>query len=184
MDTFTIVTGLASLFGFAVQVFDLFPKFGRARQVIFLLLVGVFIGSVLRAIEPSSVKLNIQFTGFTIIIALFAAVIIGFLMAAAFSTDVNKRGEFYGVASIGFIVFVFILFLGGLLSGTLESPVVEKQRVTISELNTLAERALQNRDFERAIMHLHAIESRILGDSARLKLIQEKIRQIEHQELK
>jgi hypothetical protein len=184
MDTFTIVTGLASLFGFVVQAFDLFPKFGRARQVIFLLLVGVFIGSILRLIEPSSVKLSIKFTGFTIVITLFAVVIIGFLMAAAFSTDINKRGEFYAVASIGFIVFIFILIFGGMFSFLPESPVIEKQKVTISELNTLTERALQNRDFERAIMHLRTIESRLSGDDVRLKLIKEKIRQIELQELK
>jgi hypothetical protein len=184
MDKFTLITGLASLFGFAIQAFDLFPKFGRARQTIFLLLVGVFIGSLLRAIDPSSLKLNLQVTGFTIVIALFATVIIGFLMAAAFSIDVNRRNEFYGVAGIGFIVFMFLLFFGTLITGKVVSPAMEKERVTINELNILAERCLQNKDFERALMHLHTIESRVSGDEVRLKLVQEKIRQIELQELK
>jgi len=184
MDTFTIITGLASLFGFAIQVFDLFPKFGRARQIVFLLLVGVFIGSLLRAIAPSSIKLNFQITGFIIVLALFAAVIIGFLIAAAFTSEINKRGEFYTVAGIGFGVFIVVLFLGSLVSGAIDSPTIEKQKVTISELNILAERAIQNKDYERAVMHLRTIESRVSNDDVRLKLVKEKIKQIELQELK
>lgn len=184
MDTFTLITGLASLFGFTIQAFDLFPKFGHTRQTIFLLLTGIFVGSLLRAIDPSSIKLSLQITGFTVVIALFAIVIMGFLIAAAFSTDAGKRGEFYGVAGIGFFVFVFILIAGGIASTAGVSPVVEKQRVTITELNTLVERALQNKDFERALMHLRTIEDRVQGDAIRMKLTQERIRQIELQELK
>lgn len=184
MDTFTLVTGLASLFGFAIQAFDLFPKFGRARQTVFVLLVGIFIGSLLRAIDPSSVRLNLHITGFTIVIALFAVVIIGFLMTAAFTQDFKKRNEFYGVAGIGFLAFIFVLMFGGIFSGAVESPAVEKRRVTITELNALADRALQNKDFERARMHLRTIEERVRGDDERSKVVKEKIRQIELQELK
>jgi hypothetical protein len=184
MDTFTIITGLASLFGFVIQAFDLFPKFGRARQVVFLLLVGVFIGSLLRAIDPSSVKLNLQFTGFNILIVFFVIAVIGFLIVAASSSDINKRNEFYTVAGIGFGAFIVVLLFGSLFTGMISSTEMEKQKVTISELNTLAERALQNRDFERAIMHLRTIESRVSRDDSRLKLVKEKIRQIELQELK
>ena len=184
MDTFTLVTGLASLFGFVIQVFDLFPKFGRARQTVFLLLVGIFIGSLLRAIDPSSVKLNLQVTGITIVIVLFAVVIMGFLIAAAFSTDGTKRGEFYGVAGIGFFVFIFVLIVGLVASNTGESPYVEKQRLTITELNVLVDQALQNKDFERALMHLRTIEERVRGDDERTKVVKERMRQIELQELK
>jgi len=184
MDKFTILTGLASLFGFMIQVFDLFPKFGRARQIVFLLLVGVFVGSLLRAIDPSSVRFNFQFTGLSILIAILAIVIIGFLIVAAFSSDINKRNEFYTIAGIGFGAFMVVLFFGMLFTGMIWSPDLEKQKVSISELNTLAERALQNRDFERAIMHYRTIESRVSSDDARLKLVREKIRQMELQELK
>jgi len=184
MDTFTLITGLASLIGFAIQVFDLFPKIGRVRQTVSLLLVGVFIGSFLRAIDPSSVKLNFQFTGFAIIVALFATVIVGFLMAAAFSSDIAKRSEFYGVAGIGFLVFIIVLFFGGLISGSVDNPSMEKQRISISELNILADQAIQNKDFERALMHMHTIESRINGTDPRLKTIKEKIQRIQLLELK
>jgi len=184
MDTFTLVTGLASLFGFAIQVFDLFPKLGRARQTVFVLLVGIFLGSLIRAIDASSIRLNIQVTGFTVVIALFVVVIIGFLMAAAFSNDLRKRGEFYGVAGLGFLVFIFVLMVGGIASGVVESPAIEKERITIAELNALAERALQNKDFDRALMHLRTIQSRVQGDSERSKIIKDKIREIEAQEIK
>ncbi len=148
------------------------------------MLVGVFIGSLLRAIDPSSVRLNFQITGFTIVIGLMVAVIVGFLVAAAFTGDYTRRNEFFAVSGIGFLAFIFVSFFGGLLSGALENQQAEKQQLTITEFNALAERALQNKDFERALMHLRTIENRVRGDKARLKLIQEKIRQIELQELK
>jgi hypothetical protein len=184
LDAFTIITGLASLFGFAIQVFDLFPRFGRARQIVFLLLVGIFIGSLLRAIDPASVRVAVSITGFTVVVGLFVAVIIGFLMAGAFTADVRKRGEFYGIAGIGFFVFMFVLMFGGAISFGVESPAVEKQRITIGELNVLVERAVQNKDFERALMHLRTIERRLGDDEARLNLIRDRIRQIQLQELK
>lgn len=191
MDTFTLITGLASLCGFAIQVFDLFPKLGRARQIIFLILVGVFIGSLLRAIDPSSVKLSLQVSGFTILVAIFLTIIIGFLIAAAFSNDVGKRSEFYSITGIGFLALLVFMIFGGLASGLIESNVnerekmtLEKERLTTSELNILAEQALQNKDFERAIMHLKTIESRLHLDDARIRLIQEKIKQIQLQEIK
>lgn len=182
MDAFTLITGLASLFGFAIQVFDLFPKFGRARQTVFLLLVGIFVGSLLRAIDPSSVRFDIRVTGFTIVIVSFALVIVGFLMAAAFSRDIQRRGEFYGVAGIGFLVFIFVLLFGGLMSGAMETPVMEKERITITELNALAEHALQNKNYERALIHLRTIHARVRGDD-RANTILEKIRQVELLEL-
>lgn len=183
MDTFTLLTGLASLFGFAIQAFDLFPKLGRSRQAVFLLLVGVFVGSLLRAIEPSSITLDLKISGFTTVIALFATVITSFLIAAAFTDDTTKRGEFYGVAGIGFFVFIIILGVGGMASGIGQNPALEKQRITTVELNALADHALQNKDYERALMHLRTIKERMQGDNDRTKIIKEKIRAIELLEL-
>ncbi len=184
MDTFTLITGLASLFGFIIQAFDLFPRFGRARQTIFLLLVGIFVGSLLRAIDPSSIRLQFQVTGVTLVIIIFAVVIVGFLVAAAFSTDTDKRSEFYAVAGVGFFVFIFVLAIGGAVSSATESPGMERERITIVELNMLADRALENKDYERALMHLGTIKLRVRGDEERSKTVREKIRQIELLELK
>jgi hypothetical protein len=184
MDTFTLLTGLVTLAGFTIQVFNLFPRLGRARQVVFLLTVGVFVGSLLRAIDPASVRIAISISGFTVIVSLFVLVIVGFLTAAAFTADAKKRGEFYGISSIGFFVFIFVLIFGGVTSQTGESTSVEKQRITITEFNLLVERALQTKDLDRALMHLHTMERRLSHDEERAKAIRERIRQIELQELK
>ena len=183
MDTFTLVTGLASLFGFVIQAFDIFPKLGRARQTVVLLLVGIFVGSLLRAIDPASIRLNLQITRFTVVITLFAVGVTCFLIAAAFTSDAAKRGEFYVIAGIGFFVFILFYIFGSIEPAGL-NPIDEKQRITIIELQTLADRALQNKDFERALIHLRTIEGRVHGDEVRMKLIQKRIRQIELQELK
>jgi len=190
MDTFTLVTGLASLFGFAIQAFDLFPQLGRARQTVFLILVGVFLGSLLRAIDPSSVKLNLQVSGFTILVAIFLTIVIGFLIAAAFSKDTIRRGEFYNIATVGsFIFFVFLVIggivtYGGIKTSSEETISLEKEKITTSELSTLVEQALQHKDFERAIMHLRTIKSRLDQNDERVKSIQEKIKQIQLEEIK
>lgn len=184
IDTFTLITGLASLFGFAIQIFDLFPRYGKARQRIFLLLVGIFVGSLLRAIEPASIHLNLEVTGFTTFVTLFALVIVGFLIAAATSNDIRKRGEFFAVAGLGFVGFMFTVFLGSMMFGGIESPAFEKEKLTVHELSVLSEEAVKSKDYERAVMHLKTIESRLQTDQARRNLVEERIRSIELLEVK
>lgn len=184
LDPFTLITGLASLFGFVIQIFDLFPRFGKARQVVFLLLVGIFLGSSIRAIEPASIRLNLQVTGFTAFMALFVFVVVGFLVAGAMAADMRRRSEFFGVAGLGFLGLMFVGFLGSLIFGVVDSPVKESQKITIHELNVLSEEALRQKDYERAVMHLKTIQSRVQSDVARKKILEEKIQAIELQAIK
>ncbi len=184
LDPFTLITGLASLFGFAIQIFDLFPRLGRARQVVFLILIGVFIGSTIRAIEPASIRFNVQVTGFTAFIGLFILVVVGFLIAGASTTDPKRRGELFGIAGVGFLGLMFTAFLGSLMFGAIDSPAIANQKLTIHELSVLSDEALRQKDYERAVMHLKSVETRLHSDEARKKLIGEKIRAIELEAVK
>lgn len=180
MDTFTIVTGIASLIGLAIQLFGFFPKFARFRIPSLLLFFGVFIGGFLHAFDASRIKITFQFTTFTIILTVVATIIILFLIAAAFSGDANRKKEFYWVVRNSIAIFFFCLLA---IPPILSSQEGKNDQLSVNELNTLSEHALQNKDFERAIMYLQTIESRNI-DGAQMKLTQVKIQQIKSQELK
>ncbi len=184
MDAFTLLTGLLCLLAFALQALDLLPKYRQPRQAISLLLLGVFIGGLLRSFEPGDIRLNLQITGFAVVLGLFATVITVFLLAATFTADASKRGEFYGIAGIGFFVALFVLAAGGIAWTTGESSLAEAQKVTTAELGALAERAVQNRDFDRALIHLRTMEARVQRDSEQAKLLNERIRQLEMHQVK
>ena len=184
MDAFTLSTGLLCLVALALQAFNVLPAFQRARQAISLVLLGVFIGALLRSIEPAEIRLNLQITGFAVVIALFATVITIFLLAATFTADAGKRGEFYGIAGIAFFVALFVLAAGGIAWSTGETSAAEAQKVTTAELSALAERAVQNRDFDRALIHLRTLEGRVQPDSEQARLINERIRHLEVHQVK
>ncbi len=183
MDSFTLITGLASLFGFLIQIFDLFPRLGQAREKLFLVLVGIFIGSLFKAIDPTAIRISFQITGFTLLVAVFVLVITGFLITAAFTADNKKREEFYNVAFSGFMACIFVLFFGGMLTGAIDSH-SEKQLLSISELNTLVERSVQSKDYDRALIHLKTIKDKMPPYDNRTTLVDDRIREIEIMELK
>jgi energy-coupling factor transporter transmembrane protein EcfT len=186
-DTFTIVTGLASLFGFAIQVFDLFPKLGNIRQRVFLFLLGIFVGSLLRAIAPGSISFNVEINGFTLLVGLLATVIGSCVVAAGLTSDRLKRSELFAVSGFGTLIFVAVLFFGLMTyspSAEEARVAVEKQRLTVRELSSLADQAIQAKDYERAVMHLNALQLRLQTDDLRKKLIGDRIHTLELEAIK
>jgi hypothetical protein len=180
MDYFTLITGLISVLSFGLQVFGLLPQLGRAREIIFLVFLGIFLGSLLRTVE-GVVKVDLEIDFYTVIVALFVFVILGFLIGAALTHDAVKRGEFYGVASVAFLVFIFVLVAGG-ISSIGDSAGVERRDLTISELQLLSDHAVKKGDLDRAIMHLRTIEIRLLHDE-RAKIIRQRIDELKQKEL-
>lgn len=184
VDPFTLVTGIASLLGFVLQVFDVFPRFSKLRHSAFLLFLGVFLGGLIRTIDPSGIKLTLELGGFAVLVAFFGGGILLLLIIAAFTSDYRKRGEFLGASGVGFFAFILFLMFGGVMSGAAENPAIEKQRLTVSELQDLTEKALRVEDSERAVMHLRTIEGRLQKDAGRRKIVQERIRTIEIEAVK
>ena len=87
MDTFTWVTGIASLISFGIQIFDLFPRYKEARHGVLFFSAGLFLGSLLNAVEPSSIKIQVHLTGFVLLISALTAILGGLLLVAAFTSD-------------------------------------------------------------------------------------------------
>lgn len=89
----------------------------------------------------------------------------------------------FGACGFGLIPYIFILLFGSLFSGTVEPPKVEMQRITSSELLFLSEKAIEHKDFERAIAHLETMQSRIPPHDERSDNIEKKIQEIKQLEI-
>ena len=102
-----------------------------------------------------------------------------FLLATAFllagSFVPHNRIDFWNVALVLLVVFSF----GSL---AVFSPATYERQLTISELNYLAERAVENRDMNRAVSHLRKIEVRVREDEELHTLILKRIQSLRRQE--
>jgi hypothetical protein len=163
MQYFTVITGVASLISLGIQLLDLFPQFRRQRQAFFLVIAGVFIGSLIRGINISAVQVSFQPTGFSLLIGFIAIAVTGVIITAASSTDRAKRMELYTTAGVGVALLGFILFFGSLIEDTRRQSVAggDRDRLTLNELSTLADRAEAQNDLERAISYLETIAARL-----------------------
>ena len=173
ISPFTYIAGIASVLGFILQVFNVFPKYGQLRKSLLLVILGFFAGSILGTFDSSSIVFKFEITRFTLLMGVFVLVIVGFLVSAAFTNDLYKRNQLFGVAGVGTIIFIFVLLFGSL--ATLETPMQEKSKLTISELISLAEDAEHKGNYDRAIMHLESVKSRLGTGDPRLPKIEEMI---------
>lgn len=183
MDIFTLVTGLASLFGFAMQIFDVFPKFSQGRQSVLLLLIGGFLGSIVSTIDASSVKLAFVLDGYTLSMTALAAVIVFFAVAAAFTADTRRRRGFYivgGIAALGFAITTSVVALVRTVS---DSDVVSAKRLQPQELSWLAEKAELQGDLQRAQLHLETLAGQMDDDDPRHAELQQRMDRLKQREV-
>jgi hypothetical protein len=183
MDTFAWVTGIASLISFGIQIFDLFPKYKEARHGVLFFSAGLFLGSLLNAVEPSSIKIQVHLTGFVLLISALTTILGGLVLVAAFTSDSDKRATLLVVSGLGLIPYVFILFIGSLITGAVDNPRNATQKITATELFYLSEKAIEHKDYERAITHLETAQSRMPSYDERSESIDKKIQEIKQLEI-
>ena len=185
MDTLNLLAGLASITGFIIQIYDIFPKYAKYRGFAIYFSLGILVGSILRAIEPSSIKLNLQITWFGISGGVMGMLFVLFLLLTTFSEQEAKKRERLAISYwLGGLFFTF--FLASQSLSFKDSHDLEKADLSIPELNLLVSQSITNKDYERAIMHLHTIEKRLQskqelpGNSdEHLDSIRAKIKQVE-----
>ncbi len=56
--TFAFITGIASLLVLVLQLKDAFPEHREVRKTVFLIVLGVFIGTIISAFQHVSIKLD------------------------------------------------------------------------------------------------------------------------------
>jgi glucan phosphoethanolaminetransferase (alkaline phosphatase superfamily) len=182
---FSYITGLASLFGFVAQVMDWFPGHKELRKSVFLVLIGVFLGSLASAFNTSSINFEFTISGFTLLIVVIGMLVLSLIFIAVFTKDSSKRNELYSVSGIASITFIFILFFGSLPNIDNESSKIrnEKSRLSIGELILISDDAISHQDYDRAIMHLQTVKSRLISSDPRYKKIEEKITEVKKMQL-
>jgi uncharacterized membrane protein YeaQ/YmgE (transglycosylase-associated protein family) len=186
LSYFTYITGIASLFGFIAQILGWFPKYENTRRNILLVLIGIFAGSLFGAFNASQITFEFSVTGFTLLISAIGVVILVVLLVAIFSRDSSKRSEMYGVSGIATVVFMVVLMFGNFPNIENESVKIknEKSRLTISELVLLSDTAVEQRSYDRALMHLYTIRSRLSGAiDSRSEKINKKIEGVKNMQL-
>ena len=148
----TYITGIATLLGFVLQLKDVFPQHREARKGILYVCFGVFIGSIVGAINSIDIKLShdyglvsIVLVGVLIIIAL-ALVVMTFI--AFNSSEHNQRSDLFN--GVGFGVFIFFCILGALAFSTsgIKGP---DDKYSSAEKMVMAKYNLENKNYERAI---------------------------------
>lgn len=180
---FTWVTGIASIISLGIQLFDLFPKFRAARGYVLVAAAGLFFGSLINAFETAHISFALEISPTTTIVALFITVILAFLISGAFANDARRRGEFYGIAGIGFMVFMMFVLPFAAVSGNADRIGESHYRPTISELSLLAEQAATRGDIERALQHLEALEARLEARDPRREDLKKRIEDLKRQQL-
>ncbi len=187
MDIFTLITGVASLIGFFIQVFDLFPKFGKLRQPLFFLFLGFFLGSLIRTFDSSSIKFAIEITFLTGMIAFVTLITLSLLVGAAFTNDWKRRGELHATAGLSFGLLLILLFAKAISSAPdsgWNRVQLEKAQLSVQELNYLVERAAEEKNYERAVMHLEEIKSRFdANDTSAIEAINKRILDLKQKEV-
>ncbi|MEK8087573.1 hypothetical protein WNB94_14260 [Aquabacterium sp. A3] len=167
MDAFTIITGLASLFGFAIQAFDVFPQHARGRQALWMLIMGGFIGGLLSTLDVRSVRLDFAFTGYTISMTALAAMIVFFAVMAAFTENHTRRRGFYIVGGLAALAFTITTSVAALVGTVTDSDLVRQDVVNEQELGWLIERAQQRGDTARQVHHMELLLKRLSDDDER-----------------
>lgn len=180
LNYFTYITGIASLLGFILQVFDVFPKHAQFRKSLFLVVLGIFIGSILNAIDASKIEFTFKVSGYVLLLSVFIVVIVGFLIAGAMTDDTERRGEMFGVAGAGFAAFFLVLFFGFLFTLLPERSHYSENDISIlttNELISLSDYSKSKGDIEREIFHLETIKNRFDKNDERYIKIEERIKQ-------
>lgn len=171
MLIFTIVTGLASVVGFILQIKDIFPKYRRYYTAATFVLFGVTIGFGLNSLTGTTVHLPASLSPRNIIgILLFggSGVLIFFCFtAAAMLGNPERRSELsrIGSAVSGFLIFLLLFFINTFFPPTQEE---REQIFTYDEQVACAVTAVSHQNFDRALVILdNAVAGLGLGDSRR-----------------
>ncbi|EMB48627.1 Uncharacterised protein [Vibrio mimicus] len=176
MEYFTYITGVATLIGFGMQLFDFLPSFRAYRQSAFLVFLGMFIGSLFNTIDGSQVQLSFEISALSLLVCAIGAVIVWCLYVA----KKERREEFFGVAGLATFVLFMILMFGGLSGLKTEE---EKDRLTLTEFIVLSDYAEQKGDFEKAIKHREAVLNKLAKDDVRIESIKGQIKQLKQRQI-
>lgn len=172
----TYVSAIVAILSFILQVRDSFPHYREETKAVLFISVGVFMGTLLGALNSMSISIDteyglLQIIAIIMLVVLFAA-ILSFIYIAIKTEDPNKRGEMYGVTTIAVFIF-FVLFFATALS---TSPNIEaKAKYSADELVALAKHHFAENNYDRALELYKKAQYEFRVDDPRRKAIEKNI---------
>ncbi|WP_211474923.1 hypothetical protein [Collimonas humicola] len=183
VDALTYISGIASVLGIMLQFKDSFPEHRETRKAVFMLVLGIFVGSIIGGLRGVKVDFGVAITSSQIVLWVLVFVTAGIAIVGAFVKDQTRRGELFIMSAVG-IVATFILLAFGGMSG-IEDSRIERQRkqLTVEEILELSTNATARGNYERALTFIEDAKSRLLLNDERLKILDDRIRDIKNQQV-
>ncbi len=163
-------------------MFDIFPQLGRRRTEIALVFLGVFIGSLIRAIEPASISLKLEISWAIVLTGLFVMTFFAIIWMAVI-TDRQARQVKYGEL-LRYLVLVFALIVLPRMLNTSSDTSRSIESLSINQLKVPAKDADLRKDYNRAIFFLGIIDERLLSKDPRSGAIKQQIKELQMREVR
>lgn len=169
MLAFTIITGVASLVGFILQIKDIFPKYRRYYTAATFTLFGVTIGFGLNALTATTIQLPASLSPRNIVgILLFGGsgmLIFSCFAACGLLSNPERRSELskIGSAVSGFLIFLLMFFVNTFFP---PSVVSQPPVFTYDEHIECAIKAAKQQNFDHSISILDSAVTNLTIESS------------------
>ncbi|WP_423141500.1 hypothetical protein ACOYW6_11750 [Parablastomonas sp. CN1-191] len=183
-DNFTLITGIASLIGFAIQIFDVFPTFARFRRDALLLAVGLFIGSFVSGLSRSQVTIDLRslqsVTPMQMLIGAVALVTAFLLISARFQANSDHRQETYAVGFCGAGLIVALLIGYSIYNS---DGYDQRKELSLDEKLILVQHSRATGNYDRALDILQKAKNGLDSGDERIKSIDRQIDEVTKQQV-
>ena len=177
---FTYITGIATLLGFVLQFRDVFPEHRELRKKVVLVIMGVFVGTLLGALQRVNVTVAAPLTWFPVLVGALLLMLFIILLGALFAQEKERRKELY-IAFGWLLVAVLIVLLVGWLA-TRES-LKETKSLSTDELLILVDSNVSKGNYDAAIRWLECIRDRVSRLDQRFESATERIDELKRKQL-
>jgi len=175
---FFYIAGIASLLGLILQVLDAFPEYREVRKIIFFMVLGVFIGTILSSLQRISFKFDVPISTYYILL-LFALLIISSLaIIGSFTKDYSTRMHIFTASGLGLSALLIFLFGYAIYTTNINKPYI-----TNDELMILADKNMEKGNIDRAITILEILKQELYPGDPRIKMLDEKINELKNKKL-
>jgi len=177
---FTYITGIATLIGVVLQFRDVFPAHRELRKTIVLVMIGVFVGTLLGALQRVNVTVAAPLTWFPVLVAALLLILFIILVGALFAQEKERRKELY--IAFGWFLVAVLLVLGTGTLATRESS-KETQLLSIDELLVLVDSNVSKGNYDAAIRWLEYIRDRVSRQDPRFESASKRIDDLKRKQL-
>jgi len=178
----TWIFGGATLVSLLIQILGAFSEYKEVRNSISFVIFGIFLGTIIGAISPSSFVLSLNITWFHLLLIALGVIVVGCVCISEMRENKPNDG-FTGLAIFSASLFFLVLVFGSMTN--LESPSEKpEEQFSIEELVAIKDFNLERQNYEKAISRLKQIRAKIPVRDPRHDIIDDEIKKIQNEQLK